>query len=271
MNWFPWFLVPLLALMSGCGSVERHEFVVKAAPQLQAQSDLATTAYDVAKLVDSNGSAPNSPDSKFLLGAVRIWLEQTGIGSAIERTEVAISAEAQKIASAKLVAEQAAVEEQQKLQTRIRELEEKLKERLLADMWAKLGAILAVGLAATVAASWFGGTRRLAPVVAIGFSSLAGVVVVRACSGDLMVVGLLALGTLALYGLGLWLLDRRRYLVAGRMLASVVDGVESASRQLDAGSAAVVKAEIRNSAMTAGTQEQLNDELVVKGYSGGKK
>jgi len=298
----------LLLVLVGCQAATpaAQTFTVRAAPQLEAQADLATTAHGVAQKVDQAGTPPHSSDSGFLVGATEVWKNQAGPGKTLDATAATVAQEEKKIADAKAKAEQDAEAEKQAHLAQLNELKKQnedlagqlkteressakaisdLKDELKklgeskasSDMWAKLWAILLVGSASTAAALWFSLTRKVAPLIAISAAGLAGVVVVRACAGDITIVVILAVVLAALYGLGMWAWEHRKFLTADKVASAQEDAIEKLPPSIEVPVAAdkkitipvgdAVKAAVCAAAGDAGVQPQLKDRLVAKGYS----
>ncbi len=282
-------ILTLVFLLAGCHSAPPAQtFTVRAAPQLAAQADLATTAHAVAQQVERDGTRAMSPEAAFLADATGVWKAQTGPGQPVPVTRAAVSAEERKIADAKLKAERDAEAEKQAHIAQLEGLKKQLAAALdeiktaraaeakaraeakeaaraqsLAGMWAKLWAILLVGGAGVAVCLWFEYTRPFAPFVGIGAAGLAGAVVVRACAGDITLVVILGAALATLYGLTMWFIERRKRAVSDRIVDTTTDAIE----RLPEAVAPTVKAAVKDLAGERGVEPQLHEHLVGKGYA----
>jgi hypothetical protein len=264
-------LVVVLLILSGCTtSPPAQTFTVRAAPQLAAQADLATTAHTVAQQVERDGTRAQSPEATFLADATGIWKTQTGPGQAVPLTTEAVAAEDRKIADAKVKAERDAEAERQAHIAQLDVLKKQLatalneiKAQSFAAMWTKLLAILLVGGAGIAVCLWFQQVRPFAPFVGIGAAGLAGAVIVRACAGDITIVVILGAVLATLYGLVMWFIEYRKRAVSDRIVDTTTDAIERLPKAV----ALTVKAAVKDLAGERGVEPQLKERLVGKGYS----
>lgn len=285
--------------IAGCPAPQT--FTPRSDGVLAAQADLAATANATAVKVEGAGTAAHSPDSTFLVGATGVWRDQCGPGKVLPSTPATVAAEAARAEAAKVAAAKAAEAERLAHIAQLKEKDDRIaaqvaeatrlktdlekaqaaaktaaKSQALADMWSKLFGILTAASIVIVAMLWFGPTRALAPVAAIGFAGLAAAVVVRACAGDITIVLVLAGVAVAVYLGVMWFIQSRKGKSTAAQLNVVTDVIEQLPKTItippsttgmEIALGSTVKAAVQKAAGDAGIQPALAATLAAKGYS----